>query len=283
LPLLLCDLEGTPRKEAARRLGWREGTLDGRLARARKVLAGRLTRRGLTLSAGAVAALLSASVASASVPTTLLESTAHAASLFAAGKSVAEGNSPGAVALAEGVMRTMTWTKAKLAAAVALVLGLVFTGAGVSAGVLRGEAQNPTPSTTSAREAAQAEKPGDPPPGGKADKEDKVRTLLKERLAVLKEMAAQVHERFKAGASSSAEVMRANQEVYKAELELCETPKERVAVLEKNLDATKVLEDHVAQLVKAGAVPTAELLRAKANRLEAEIALEREKAKVAPK
>src|SRR5262249_39959626 len=47
VPLILCDLEGRSIKEATRQLGWRQGTLAGRLSRARTMLAKRLTRRGL--------------------------------------------------------------------------------------------------------------------------------------------------------------------------------------------------------------------------------------------
>ena len=56
--VVLCDLEGKTRKEAARQLGWPPGTLACRLARARVLLARRLTARGLALSGGALAAAL---------------------------------------------------------------------------------------------------------------------------------------------------------------------------------------------------------------------------------
>ena len=56
LPLLLCDLEGRTRTEAAKRLGWPEGTVAGRLARGRALLARRLARHGLPLSGGVLAA-----------------------------------------------------------------------------------------------------------------------------------------------------------------------------------------------------------------------------------
>src|SRR2546421_577645 len=39
VPVVLCDLEGRPRREVARRLGLPEGTLSSRLAKARKLLA----------------------------------------------------------------------------------------------------------------------------------------------------------------------------------------------------------------------------------------------------
>src|SRR5262249_13548239 len=50
VPVILCELEGKTRKEAARILGLPEGTLSWRLAQAKKMLAKRLSRHGTALS-----------------------------------------------------------------------------------------------------------------------------------------------------------------------------------------------------------------------------------------
>ena len=120
VPIVLCELEGKPRKEAARLLGLPEGTLSWRLAHAKKLLARRLSRYG-TL---AVAALLAESAASAQLSPALLQATVQAVL-----KAVVV---PGhVVALTEGVLKAMFLTKLKMtvcAAGLMLLAGLAATG-----------------------------------------------------------------------------------------------------------------------------------------------------------
>jgi RNA polymerase sigma factor (sigma-70 family) len=130
--IVLCDLEGKTRKEAARQLGCPEGTVAGRLARARIMLAKRLTRRGVALSGGALAAVLCQQAASAGVPASVVVSTIKAATLLAAGKAAATGAiSLKVAALTEGVMKAMLFTKLKTVLAVMLILGFTAAGATV--------------------------------------------------------------------------------------------------------------------------------------------------------
>jgi RNA polymerase sigma factor (sigma-70 family) len=132
LPILLCDLEGKTIKEAAQQLGWPQGTLAGRLARGRKLLAKRLASRGVVLSAGSLATVISQNVASASVPTSLMSSTVKAATMIAAGQAAVAGAVPVKIAaLMEGVMKAMLITKLKTVTAVLLVIATVGIGGGL--------------------------------------------------------------------------------------------------------------------------------------------------------
>ena len=123
--IVLCDLEGKTRTEAARQLGCPEGTVAGWLARARTMLAGRLTKRGVVLSGGSLAAILSQQAA-ACVPGSVVISTIAAATAFAAGHTVAAGAISAQVAvLTDGVLKAMLMTKLKIATAVLLVVSII--------------------------------------------------------------------------------------------------------------------------------------------------------------
>jgi RNA polymerase sigma factor (sigma-70 family) len=127
--LVLCDLEGKTRAEAARQVGCPDGTMATRLVKARALLAKALTRRGVTLSVGGVTLVLGQTVASAEVPASLLEITMKAASSFAAGPAAAAGVIPAAVvALTEGVLQTMSMNKARLVALWLLTAGALAGG-----------------------------------------------------------------------------------------------------------------------------------------------------------
>jgi RNA polymerase sigma factor (sigma-70 family) len=128
IPIVLCELEGKGIKEAARHLGWPQGTLAGRLARARTMLAERLSRRGVAVSSGLLVALLSQNTASAVVPTSVASSTLQAACLLAAGQAAVPGAlSAKVAALTDGVLNAMLLTKLKIAASWVLVAALGIT------------------------------------------------------------------------------------------------------------------------------------------------------------
>jgi RNA polymerase sigma factor (sigma-70 family) len=129
--VVLCDLEGRPRREAARVLGIPEGTLSSRLAAGRRRLAGRLARRGITLSAGALAAGLGLRTACAAVPAQLVQATVASALAFTAALPAAAGTSATILALTERVVRAMLLTRVKLAFVLLLALAFLGTGAGM--------------------------------------------------------------------------------------------------------------------------------------------------------
>ncbi len=141
LPIILCDLEGKSRKEAAEQLGWKEGTLSGRLARGRRLLAARLTRRGVALSAAALTARLTSAARAVEPPVALLRSTSKTATLVAAG--VMTGVAAPVHVLMRKVLQTMLIEKLK---SLSVVLAVALLGVGVVLGFshVRGGDEPPT-------------------------------------------------------------------------------------------------------------------------------------------
>jgi hypothetical protein len=114
---------------------------------------------------------------------------------------------------------------------------------------------------------------------GEGTKKDaKVDALREERLAVLKDLAVTTRALFQRHRASLSELVEVSRAARRAELDQCDTDKERVAVLEKALAAAQETEEFVKAKVMAGRASGAETLRARANRLEIEIALARVKA-----
>jgi RNA polymerase sigma factor (sigma-70 family) len=132
VPIVCCYLEGKTHEEVARQLGWPVGTVKGRLSRARQLLRTRLSRRGLVLSGGAVAAALTQSAAMGQVPIAVLGHTLKAALSFAGEGTIAAGIvSPQALALAKGVLHTMTATKLASTFVTMLAIGVFGLAIGV--------------------------------------------------------------------------------------------------------------------------------------------------------
>jgi RNA polymerase sigma factor (sigma-70 family) len=128
--IVLCELQGKTRREAARLLRCAEGTVASRRARGLALLAKRLTRPDRSVTGGALVAALGETTAAANVPPSVLSATVKAASLLAAGhRAVTAVVSVKVAVLAEGVLKTMLWNKLKMAAMVLFVVAAFGVGA----------------------------------------------------------------------------------------------------------------------------------------------------------
>ncbi|AMV28617.1 ECF RNA polymerase sigma factor SigE [Gemmata sp. SH-PL17] len=107
--IVLCDLQGKTRSEAALELDRAEGTVAAWLARGRKALATRLARHGVALPAAGLVAVVTPSIVSAELVSVTI------------GSFVGRGVSDSVLALAEGVMRSLSSTPTKLVTTVLTV------------------------------------------------------------------------------------------------------------------------------------------------------------------
>ena len=135
-PVTLCYLQGLTHQEAAQQLGWPLGTVKVRLVRGRRLLRERLDRRGVGLGAALLFFLLDPGKARA-VPLPLVDSTARAMALVAAGRRsalVAEFGAAHALADVSTVPRSTAFQfKWLFAAMVAAVVTLGLSGPAVRA------------------------------------------------------------------------------------------------------------------------------------------------------
>jgi RNA polymerase sigma factor (sigma-70 family) len=153
---VLCCLENQSCTEVAQQLGTKEGTVWSRLARARKRLQARLSKRGVSLAGVLGASALSGNTALSAVPPPLLASAANAAG----GRE-----SAGVPALLEGVNRGTILPRLKPA----VLLLLATLAAGVAGAALLARREAAAGSDEPPREAARPPLPGkEPPPGRQA-------------------------------------------------------------------------------------------------------------------
>jgi RNA polymerase sigma factor (sigma-70 family) len=132
---VICELEGIRPDEAAARLGWKAGTLSGRLCKARQVLRTRLVDRGLT----PVAAVGIVSIGGATVEATVHCPTGLAMAVLGSNP----GNGPGVSDLVLELARAAT--EGTMAKGNVLIAGLLAVGMVVGGGWIAGQDSRSSP------------------------------------------------------------------------------------------------------------------------------------------
>jgi RNA polymerase sigma factor (sigma-70 family) len=128
-PLVLCELQGTARADAAKVLKIPEGTLSSRLARGRALLRKKLQKYDVSLPAcGLTAMFASNATAQPGVPGDLLARTSELAAILAKGASAAGVVPAASVRLMDEVIRSMFLSQLRTAGATVLAVGLIAVG-----------------------------------------------------------------------------------------------------------------------------------------------------------
>lgn len=181
--------------------------------------------------------------------------------------------------LSRGVLQAMFLTKVKIVTAVLLTITFVCAGATLSNILLSAELGNQTQAGNAMSNSPTDQQPQNPannakvqpppanplnqqPPEKQPTLPPKVRALLEKRVDVLKQIAELLSKESQNGTVSQDRVVKAQWEVYKAELELCETDKQRIALFEKCVSMARVLEEKALRMHKDGVGSLSDVLTA---------------------
>lgn len=178
--VVLCDLEGRTRKEVAHHLGVPEGTVGGRLARARAMLGKRLARRGVAVSGPTLGTALASQATAAPVPAAVVSSAINVIAPLAAEQAATVAVSPAVAELVSGVTKAMFMTKLKAVAVVALLSAIALGGIGTGIRRLGGSDALAQQKTSPA-----AEVPMNAQKGGEREKEKEDSTAWGEEVGGL--------------------------------------------------------------------------------------------------
>jgi RNA polymerase sigma factor (sigma-70 family) len=256
VPIILCHLEEKSSAAAAEELGIPQGTLFSRLARGRAKLRSRLERRGVGLGVAAAAVLEQNLQAAPSIAAPLVETTLTGALAFAARRPV---ESATILTLVKGVLHAMLLRKIAVWAASALVTASLVTGAWFAL----------QPATAQVQPPAVVQQ---------APKDNKMQKLLKERY----ESAARTFDanwkEYEAGRQAiPIWVYRWSLKTLEAELDW--KPNERVKAYQAHHERMRNFEEINKPKFEVGTIGPSTYGVAEHGVLEAELWLEREKAK----
>ena len=111
------------------------------------------------------------------------------------------------------------------------------------------------------------------------EKDAPLEALLMEYKEIVQIQREQLASKYKEGQLPYDEMLRAENELLGAELQVISDTQDRIAALEKRLDNCSRIENFMAAILKVGDAAAADMLNAKAERLMAQIELKREQLK----